>query len=63
MGMFEAPIDGAFVGLEGAETRLPRRWAGLLDRMRDGAAIGLLVAVQLAWIGTLAYFAYLFVNS
>jgi hypothetical protein len=63
MSATKVEVADPFVGLERAENRLPARWVAIEERLLHRAMTAVLVAVQLAWVMTLAYFAYRFVSS
>ena len=63
MAVVEMEVGDSFVGLDNAETRLPARLIEAGLGARNVGMLFLLGAAQLAWFGTLCYFAYVFLSS
>jgi hypothetical protein len=53
--------EDLFVGLDGAETRLPGSWQRGVRRAQETAVAVLLVGLLLAWIAALGFAAYTFI--
>jgi hypothetical protein len=58
MTVLEMEVGDSFVGLDDAETRLSPAAQGA----RNVGLLLFLGAAQLAWLGTLGYFTYVFVS-
>ena len=63
MTVVEMQIDGPFVGLDNAELNIPAPLAAAGVHVRNIAVLVLIGATQVAWLGTLGYFAFVFVTS
>ena len=58
MSAIETQVDGSFVGLENAETRLPADWANAQAKVVNLGVMSILGVTQLGWVAALGYFAY-----
>jgi|SwirhisoilCB1_FD_contig_31_12900474_length_234_multi_3_in_0_out_0_1 hypothetical protein len=63
MTVAETQVDDSFVGLNNAELNVPAQLATVGAHARSIGMLVLLGAIQVGWLGTLGYFAYVFVTS
>jgi hypothetical protein len=63
MTVVETQVDDSFVGLKNAELNVPAQLATVGAHVGNVGMLALLGAIQVAWLGTLVYLAYVFVTS